>query len=414
MNVRLVNRSLVGFSCFAPARCGVLAGCCAIALFCAACSAETEPIEQSGNAAKSSSAADENGGADGNAGGGFSGGAAGGSAGTGGTIEYNDAGDILFSDPDAGVCSSIGQTAENKIQPADIIIAVDQSTSMDLEAQWAQQQLNDFANLITTAGIDAHVVLIASRVSGNVMCVPPPLAGPNCADNLPIFFQVDDEVHSHDALVKITQHVAAYSHILRPDASKHFVVITDDESTDMTAAAFDAQIRAADPALFESYVFHAIYSFMDPITSCLIGNLCCAVSAAPGLVYEQLVTQTGGVAGDLCVQDFMPVWNAVAATVIEGSTLACEWDIPPPPEGEIFDADLVNVRFSTAGGPETIIGFVQTVDDCVRAGDGWFYDNNDNPTRILFCPETCQRIQGLLDAKVDIEFGCKKIMAPLE
>lgn len=353
----------------------------------------------------------------GGTGGGGQGGTPGGGgqgAGAGGSIEYDDAGRVVYSDGDGGVCTSMGQTAENKVQPADIIIAVDQSGSMDLEAAWVQQQLNDFANLITAAGIDAHVVLIASRVSGNTVCVPPPLAGPSCADNLPIFLQVDDEVHSNDALVKITQHVAAYSGVLRPDASKHFVVITDDESTDMTAAAFDTQIRAADPVLFNSYVFHAIYSFQDPITSCFTGSPCCAVSAAPGLVYQQLVDQTGGVSGDLCAQNFLPVWNAVAATVIQGSSLACEWDIPEPPEGETFDPDLVNVRFSTAAAPDQSIGFVQVVDDCARAGDGWYYDDNDAPTRILFCPETCQRIQGQLDAQVDIEFGCMKVMAPLE
>ncbi len=332
----------------------------------------------------------------------------------GGTAEYDDAGNVTYHDGDGGVCTSMGQRAENKVQPADIIIAVDQSGSMDLETAWVQQQLNDFASLITAAGIDAHVVLIASRTSDNAMCVPPPLAGPSCADNLPVFLQVDDGVGSHNALVKITGHVANYSAILRPDASKHFVVISDDESTEMTAAAFDAQIRAADPVLFASYVFHAIYSFADPISSCFTGSPCCGISAAPGLVYQQLVDQTGGVSGDLCAQNFLPVWNAVATTVIESSGLACEWDIPDPPDGESFDPALVNVNFSTPSAPGQSIGFVQVPDDCVRTSDGWYYDDNDAPTRIFFCPETCQRIQGQIDAAVDIEFGCKQVMAPLE
>ncbi len=333
------------------------------------------------------------------------------SSGGSGVVYPDDGGEDDF-------CAAEGRTAENRIQPADIVMVVDQSGSMVLEALFVQEQINGFATIITQAGIDAHVVLIASRTMGNPICVPQPLAGPACADNLPIFLQVDDEVASHDSLIKILQHFATYRDILRPDASKHFVVITDDES-EISAAQFDADIRATEPGLFDNYVFHGIYSFQDPITSCLeliagVPGPCCALSAAPGFIYRELIDQTGGVAGDLCIQDFLPVWDAVAATVIQGSSIACEWDIPEPPEDETFAADMVNVEFSAENGPAEQIGFVETPDDCARVQDGWYYDNNDVPTQILFCPDTCSRIQGHSSARVDIKFGCEREIAIIE
>src|SRR5262249_31868921 len=151
-------------------------------------------------------------------------GSGGGSGGSGGQVLIVDA----SFNPDSG-CTGISAQATNKVQPSDIILAVDQSGSMGTETAWVRQQLNGFSQQIINAGIDVHVVLIPSpdggaglcSGSGNAICVPPPLAAANCADS-PSFRNVNCHVESHDALERIISLYGQYKDFLRPDASKHF------------------------------------------------------------------------------------------------------------------------------------------------------------------------------------------------
>ncbi len=100
----------------------------------------------------------------------------------------------------------------------------------------------------------------------------------------------------------------------------------------------------------------------------------------------------------------MWMWRQV--TVLE-----CEWEIPPPPTGEKFNRDMVNVQFSPTASTSdaVIIGRVDTAESCGTEG-GWYYDNPDDPTRIIACPETCTAIQTAERAKIDILFGCQTLI----
>ncbi|HEY3233846.1 MAG TPA: hypothetical protein VGJ84_03965 [Polyangiaceae bacterium] len=332
----------------------------------------------------------------------------GGANGSGGSFVILPPSDGGF-DPDAG-CTGISAAATNKVQPSDIILAVDQSGSMGTEAGWVQQQLNGFSQTILTAGIDVHVVLIASpdggaglcSGSGNKICVPPPLAGSNCGDSAS-FLNVNCHVESHDALERIISLYPQYKDFLRPEASKHFIAISDDNanfpmgtSTAVDAAAsYDAQIRALDPIL-GNYVFHSIYAY--------IAHQGCP-SDGEGTVYRELVKLRGGVEGDLCVQDFQPVWDAVSQKVVTGAGLACEWNIPEPPQGQLLDPTLVNVQF-TASGVSKILGRIAYASDCSNYVDAWYYDDQLAPTKILVCPDVCAAFQSATAQQVNIVFGC--------
>ena len=88
------------------------------------------------------------------------------------------------------------------------------------------------------------------------------------------------------------------------------------------------------------------------------------------------------------------------------------WDIPAPPPGETLDPDFVNVVFFPGGGapPETI-GRVDDASECSMVTDGWYFDDPMNPTKVLVCPQTCTKIQGVQNAKIDIQFGCATVPA---
>jgi hypothetical protein len=46
---------------------------------------------------------------------------------------------------------------------------------------------------------------------------------------------------------------------------------------------------------------------------------------------------------------------------------------------------------------------------------GWYYDNNQTPTRVIACPASCTKIKGLTQGKVNVLFGCatKNIPPPV-
>lgn len=322
-----------------------------------------------------------------------------------------------------GECAAVSAEAMPGVQPADIIIAVDTSGSMDEETAWVQQHLNDLSTIITQSGIDAHVVLIADPT----VCIPAPLGSGQCGgadENLPGYRHVPTTVASTNALELFIQTYPQWKAQLRAGASKTFVVVTDDNS-DMSAADFTSQVLALDPPTFQGFKFDGIMAYTEPFSClsfgmCPAGNACCfaagplctSYAAAEGKVYKELVAQTMGVQGDLCAQDFGPVFMDIATSVVQSSTIACDFAIPPPPSGETFDLSKVNVQYAPGGAnPAPVFNVPGGFSACDAAG-GWYYDDPQNPTRIILCPATCDAIRADTAAKIDVLFGCDTVIVP--
>jgi hypothetical protein len=326
-------------------------------------------------------------------------------------------------DPDAA-CASVSAEAETKIRPADIVIAIDTSGSMVQETAEVKANLNNFAQIITQAGIDVHVVLLADPAT----CIAPPLGGAACPgdDNLPGYLHLPIFVASNDALDLFVTHYEEYKAQLRPDAVKTFLVVSDDDSW-TSAATFTNQILALDPPMFEGFKFDAIAAADGPgvCAACVqqgcqsCQSKCCdkvqncyAISWAEGAVYKQLVAQTGGVFADLCGQDFDPVFQDLATAVVESSSIACTYDIPAVPDGGAIDPTKVNVTY-TPGGSDVAqtIGYVPGGAAACGASGGWYYDDPAAPSTILLCPATCDVVKADSGARVDVAFGCDTIIA---
>jgi hypothetical protein len=198
--------------------------------------------------------------------------------------------------------------------------------------------------------------------------------------------------------------------MLRPGAVKHVVVISDD--TDETSATdFDTAFQALDP-LLEEYMFHGIFAYLSKEDACAISEdePCCEFAApgGEGVPYKELVELTGGISGDLCLQDFDPVFEELATSVIGSSEISCEWAIPEPPDDEELDPNKVNVEFIYDDGDESyFVGHVDSLEDCDDVAHGWYYDDNDDPTMIYVCPQTCEWFQSVDDAQLIIHFGCE-------
>jgi hypothetical protein len=316
-------------------------------------------------------------------------------------------------DGDPNECAAVSETAQNELLPVDIIFAIDTSGSMSDEKNFVQQNMNIFSQQIFLANIDHHVVMIADQ-SPDGPCINVPLGSGNCPNDSspPEYQHVVQGVGSTNALEIILSTQPQWAPSIRPESVKHLVVVSDDESA-MGSGQFDAAFKALDPS-YEDYFFHAIVAFEAPDElECFLMQSTCCFSLIPlseeiGQVYLELVALTGGVSGDLCDQEFGPVFDQIAQSVLGTTPLACEWDIPDPPQGETFDPMKVNVKLTLDGG-ETDIFYVENEAACA-GGHGWYYyPDNVNPETIRICPATCADVQGAEQASVDILFGCETI-----
>jgi hypothetical protein len=311
-------------------------------------------------------------------------------------------------------CASTAVTATDTttVKPADIIFAIDGSTSMDLEIEFVQTYMNGFSQQIIDSGIDVRVILLGSSTgemqggmgNRNGICIGAPLGSGVCPEdsNPPTYVHIAEPVGSNDALNVIIDSFADWQPHLRPNAAKFFVVVTDDDATDEpndSAATFAANLTALDPVLLAEWSMNGVYCFTD-----------CEEAAAVGQVYVDLVAQTGGIGGDLCLQDFQPVFDRLAEQIIEnaGAEIACEWEFPAVPEGQTFSADLIEVRRTSTMGTTTIPR-VMSAEDCASQGGGWYYDDVGAPTQILACPTTCQEMQDDAAGMIDVVFGCEMV-----
>ncbi len=315
-------------------------------------------------------------------------------------------------------CAEVTSTADNQYPPVDIVIAVDNSGSMEFEAGAVQSNMNSFSQQISAADIDVRIVMISATYPADEegVCVDPPLGDPPCPDgsNPPTYLHVAEPIASHDSLQVIRDTHEQWKDMLREGSYRHFVVVSDDNSDD-SAQDFIDWMAALDPPITD-FRFHAIVASIGPAQA-MLTNFCKAlgvpVTAAAGTVYMNLVDLTGGVYGDLCLQDFQPVFDELATEVSDVS-IACEWEIPDPPDNQELVADQVNVEFVDGDDVAHQIGYVESEADCEDVEHGWYYDDPEDPTMIHVCPQTCEWIQGQEGAEVVIKFGCQTIPADPE
>lgn len=342
-----------------------------------------------------------------------------GMGGEGGLVLVGSGGSAVSSSGAGGQCAAVSQTAENQVLPIDIIWAIDTSDSMVGELKATRDNMNQFANTILNAGIDVHVVLVAKPGDpdgGTILnpdpglCIGPPLGTGACpgSSNPPKYQHVEVGVGSNNALNKLIDTYPMYKGTLRQNAIKYFAVVTDDDATDgpnNSAPAFINSVNALDPGWFDTWKFFGVF--------CTGGCGTFLACADTGDVYNALVAQKGGIAGDLCggnSNGFAAVFAALAQTVVQSKTLDCSWKIPPPPMGQIFDKTKVNVNYSGMGGT-TQIYYVPDPANCGPQG-GWYYDDAANPMNIKVCPTTCSTFQSDTTGKVDILFGCDTVVVP--
>lgn len=357
-------------------------------------------------------------------------------------------------------CGNQAVTAELIPIPVDVIIVIDNSGSMTEEIQAVQNNINaNFANILDGAGVDYRVIVVAKhgQLSSQNVCIEAPLSGipaGGCANppaqpvNTDKFFHYSREIASKDAWCRILATVNGaeddefglavdgWQQWLRAGSFKTFIELTDDRAqcsyknvayTDTntlagsTAAAnkFDAALRTLYPQHFgtspetRNYRWHSIiglaynnpqdkpYQPMDPFVT---GK--CPEGENPGYGYQALSMVTGGTRFPLCnTASYNAVFQTIADSVIDSAKLACQFDVPPPPEGKTLDEESVTVTFTPMGmGVPVEFTKVDGPGDC-KAGSFYLADD-----LVILCPAACDSIQGDKDATVAVEFTCEPLV----
>ncbi len=345
----------------------------------------------------------------------------------------------------------------------DIIWVVDNSSSMKEEVDAVNAGINAFAASIGQKGLDYKVVMLSLRGQGQVsaggainkwgVCVPEPLAGDASCGNGPRFFHAPCDIRSTQPLEQllgtlgqtkgydVTQapqvtgdHRGSepWKAELRADATKSFVIVTDDSSrlsaddflhfaggTNPNNKSYDLPPGILDPSwggLFDSWVFHAIYGWgseTDPTVLCPTATK--PTMASWFLNYTTLVQQSGGARAKVCdgASAWGPFFDAISKAVVDTSKISCEIPVPPPPSGQTeINPDKVNVVF-VSGATETPLGRADIGGPADCSKGGWHYDDPAAPTKIVLCPSSCAEANSVVGAgkpgEVKVLFGCSSV-----
>jgi hypothetical protein len=193
--------------------------------------------------------------------------------------------------------------------PIDYVMVIDNSGSMDDTVAQVEANLGAFATRLANAGFDYHFVLVAEQGTDPEepdVCVPPPMAGPNCA-NTDRFRHLDQHIGSHDAFEQTLACVdecddgaGGFRNFLRPDARLQVLAVTDDES-ELSFGEFQQQMT--DKGL-PDFTLHAVAGLRDDDCVADVGNEYIAGAQA-----------TGGELLHICDQD----WGQVIQVLFDNT-----------------------------------------------------------------------------------------------
>jgi hypothetical protein len=141
------------------------------------------------------------------------------------------------------------------------------------------------------------------------------------------------------------------------------------------------------------------YTEFDPIVT----GSSCSGAYSLGMSYQWLSKGTGALRFPVCsFQSYDAVFNAIAAGVVDVTAVPCEFDLPAPPMGEMYDYNTLDVIYTPNGNGAPQV-FVK-VDSAGLCMPGAFYI--EQPDHIVLCPQACQVVEADPNAKIDVQLQC--------
>lgn len=276
----------------------------------------------------------------------------------------------------------------------DLIVAVDTSGSMRSRLRDVNRWLRQLEQQLATVTPDIKLIVLVNPVALSSRAQTDWSPG-DASTNLPT------NVGSNDVLeVLIRQARGGWLERLRPGASVHLVLVTDDNPMPRLEEEFLARLtesaegRLGSPAA-PHFVLHAVLGYWprsanevmaasDPVV-----EKRCAV--APGVPYQRLVKHTGGLRSSLCSPGSLEAFtHALLSQLVQPTTQrSCLLQLP---EG----ARVQSVR--TEEGPLREVPSNSW--DCTHGNSSYFARG----PLLSLCPSTCA---ALTDAGLDVSVRCE-------
>lgn len=318
-------------------------------------------------------------------------------------VEPYDAGPVNYPDAAAGsvppsICTPVVTELNLKEEKVggkvDIIWWIDTSGSMSQEAQYLNQNINSFANYINGAKLDFRMILVGN---GFGICVQPPLGGPGCT-NGPNFMHVKQTIGSTNGNQVLINTYSVWQSFLRPDATKNFVAVTDDDSS--TASQwFTDQLQQKDPANFAQspqvpygFIYHGIVGYEAKAD--------CPTIAKKGTVYLDLVAKTGGSKFKVCDTNWAPMFASLAQNVVLTAKPGCTYTIPYPSNALLTSY----IGLSYVAKDDLFAVPAAPANVCPGNGTGFTVNDPIAPVEITLCPASCDLLKG--GGNLQFDFGC--------
>ena len=128
-----------------------------------------------------------------------------------------------------------------------------------------------------------------------------------------------------------------------------------------------------------------------------------------GLALNELnmFAQAGGSGSAFLVAPGAAQELVTALNEIRGLALPCDYALPDG-DGVTVQLDKVNLTHTLPGAAPETIGWVPTAADCDPTQGGWYYDNPDNPQRLVMCENRCDQIKAA-GGEVQVLLGCPRV-----
>ncbi len=359
-------------------------------------------------------------------------------------------------------CADAAGNATIVRRPADIIVVVDNSSSMSAEIDAVVARINmDFATILANADIDYRVILVsrhgptglsANSCDDHGICIGDGLAGgacdpvgpPKLTDRFKHYsicinsedsfrklassfdrsppswagsFKPSGYFDADDELVALSDAPDGWSTWLRPGATRTFLEITDDDSNE-SDSRFKAWMYSKDPGFFgtednPNWIFHSILGMDendpatdpwlpdDPIVSeeCNVPGV--GRGSGAGEDYQRLSRESEGLRFPICQNsNFNVIFQAVATDVVSGSTVPCRFTPDAVSGGPVPDYDRVIVIYEPGEGTTRRLAQVANAGEC---GEDNFYVESD---QIQLCPSTCSVVEADAQAQISVRVAC--------
>jgi len=311
----------------------------------------------------------------------------------GGTGSGGDGGISFANAPDGGgsdLAQCATSTATPNPVPVSLVFIFDKSGSMNDDSKWTSCEtgLTSFFGDNASAGLSASLQFFPLSNECNVAGYAAPAVSMRALPDSTSFAAAmnANEPGGNTPTLPALKGAIQYAQSVQnanTGGKVAVVLVTDGEPNDCSSTVSAVASEAASAS-------STIPTFVIGIGN--TGNLD-AIAQAGGTSAATIVSTNNP---QQTSQDFETALNA-----IRGITLACEYQIPAPPQGETFDESKVNVVYTPQGGqPETL-----TYDQNCTGTDGWHYDDPSNPKKIILCSSTCDDVQKQ-SGTIKIVTGC--------